>query len=248
MTRLSVNVNKLATLRNSRGKNNPDVVAWAARILDYGAFGITVHPRPDARHIRAADVRQLSDLVSRHPGAEFNVEGYPSAEFLNLIEETRPHQATLVPDPPDAITSDAGWDLERHEDVLRGVIDRLNGLNVRTSLFIDPRTFTRHQEACLARLKPGRCELYTESFAEAFGTAREAEVTEIFRRVGERVTDLGVGLNAGHDLSLKNVGALVRALPKLDEVSIGHALVCEALDRGMSATVEAYLDILGATK
>ena len=244
MTKLSVNVNKLATLRNARGKNNPDLEAWSRRILDLGAFGITVHPRPDARHVRHDDVRSLNRLVAARPGAEFNVEGYPSREFMDLILETRPHQATLVPDPPGAITSDSGWDLEQNEDLLHEVITKLRGAGVRSSLFVDPQAFTRHQEEALTRLKPDRCELYTEAFAEAHATPREAAVTEIYRRAGARITELNVGLNAGHDLNLQNLAALTRAIPKLAEVSIGHALICEALELGMPATIKAYLEIL----
>ena len=251
MTRLSVNVNKLATLRNARGKNNPDLVAWAKRILGFGAAGITVHPRPDERHVRFDDVRALSRVVAEwNKGgarAEFNVEGYPSSEFMDLIAETKPHQATLVPDPPDAITSNAGWDLEAHEELLEDVIKKLRGQSVRSSLFVDPATFSQYQESALSRLKPERVELYTESFAEAFGTPRETEVANLFATVGRLVNAMRIELNAGHDLNLINLGALVRAVPSIREVSIGHALICEALELGMASTVAAYLGVLKRT-
>ena len=253
MTLLSVNVNKLATLRNARGKNNPDVLAWSRRILDFGAHGITVHPRPDARHVRFDDVRLLKPMIAawneangRH--AEFNVEGYPSPDFLDLIEEVRPDQATLVPDPPDAITSNAGWDLESTEDDLEVVIKRLRGLGVRTSLFLDPATFTRYQESSLSRLRPERVELYTEAFAEAHGTAGAAEVDALYASVGGLINALKIELNAGHDLSQHNLAALLAAVPTVREVSIGHALICEALDAGMAATVAAYLELVGARR
>jgi pyridoxine 5-phosphate synthase len=250
MTLLSVNVNKLATLRNSRGKNNPDVVAWSRRILEYGAHGITVHPRPDARHVRFDDVRALRPMIDawnaeRHH-AEFNVEGYPAEDFLDLIEETRPDQATLVPDPPGAITSNAGWDLEAAEDELEPVIKRLRGLGVRTSLFVDPATFTQYQESSLSRLKPERVELYTEAFAEACGTADEARVNQLYRTVADLVNALKIELNAGHDLSQNNLASLLTAVPSIREVSIGHALVCEALEGGMKSTIANYLRLIGS--
>src|SRR5882757_3524182 len=173
MTRLSVNVNKLATLRNSREKNLPDVAELAKKILSYGAHGITVHPRPDGRHIRLADVHDLHDLVDRWNRAEsekveFNIEGYPSDEFLQLIEKIKPDQATLVPDPPEALTSNAGWDIHRHETELKRIMAQIKKSSVRISLFVDPKMLDASQEQALARLKPDRIELYTEAYSDHF--------------------------------------------------------------------------------
>ena len=243
MTRLSVNVNKLATLRNARGGNQPDVRRLSQKILDYGAHGITVHPRPDGRHIRTEDVRTLRALC-RERNVEFNVEGYPSREFMQLVDEARPAQATLVPDPPDAITSNAGWNLEKSEDLLREVIGELRGMQVRTSLFIDPKVFSRYQREVLAALKPERIELYTERFAETRGQLDAAAVLETYAEAARYTVGLGIGINAGHDLSQTNLLELLRAIPDLDEVSIGHALICEALEQGLETTIKSYLNIL----
>jgi pyridoxine 5-phosphate synthase len=251
MTHLSVNVNKLATLRNSRGKDNPNVAALAQKILDYGAHGITVHPRPDERHIRAADVPVLRRLVQDYNGGrdqksliEFNVEGYPSEEFLRLVEKNLPHQATLVPDPPDAITSNAGWDLVANRDFLARVIERLNKSQIRVSLFVEPAKFDHAQEAALQALKPGCIELYTEAFADAFTRADREIVTRAYARLAKIAQDLGIGVNAGHDLSQANLGFLLRSVPQIKEVSIGHALICEALEEGLETTVKKYLAIV----
>jgi pyridoxine 5-phosphate synthase len=250
MTHLSVNVNKLATLRNSRGKNNPDVAALARKILSYGAHGITVHPRPDERHIRAADVPVLRDVVDSYNGpdhrhsVEFNVEGYPSEDFLRLVEKTRPHQATLVPDPPEAITSNAGWDLKTNQDFLAGVLSRLNAAGIRVSLFVEPAKFDGAQESALRTLKPGRIELYTEAYADAYTTALRDTVTRDYARVAKIAAGLGIGVNAGHDLSQENLRFLLQQIPQIKEVSIGHALICEALEQGLETTVRNYLAIV----
>ena len=247
MSRLSVNVNKLATLRNARGKNTPDVTACSRRILEYGAHGITVHPRPDGRHIRAEDVWEIGDLVAEWNrggrAAEFNVEGYPSPEFLQMIERAKPDQATLVPDPPEALTSNAGWDLVAREAELREVLTHLRGLT-RVSLFVDPAVFDGAQVEALARLRPDRVELYTEAYADAFGGVEREKVTGIYRRVGARAAELGLGVNAGHDLNQANLGYLLRHVPQIEEVSIGHALICEALCDGLETTVRRYLAIV----
>ncbi len=250
MTHLSVNVNKLATLRNSRGKNNPDVTKLARKILSYGAQGITVHPRPDERHIRASDVPLLRALVESYNGpdhqhsVEFNVEGYPSTDFLRLLAQHPPHQATLVPDPPDAITSNAGWDLVANKDFLAGVLARLGAAGIRVSLFVEPAKFDRAQEEALAALRPGRIELYTEAFAEAFPTRERDKVTEDYARVARFASDLGIGVNAGHDLSQENLRFLLQRVPQIKEVSIGHALICEALEQGLETTVKNYVAIV----
>jgi len=249
MTALSVNVNKWATLRNARGKNLPDIVASAERILSFGAHGITVHPRPDQRHIRTDDVSELKQVVDtwnrkKSDPVEFNVEGYPSAEFLGLIKTTRPHQATLVPDPPEALTSNAGWNLKTSHDFLRQIIPQIQNWGIRVSLFVDPAEISTDELDLLNRLRPDRVELYTEGFADAYGTPNQATVTGLYRRVGLQIFDLGIGLNAGHDLNQQNLGTLLTALPCIEEVSIGHALICEAIEQGLSTTLKNYLHII----
>ncbi|MBX3023050.1 MAG: pyridoxine 5'-phosphate synthase [Bdellovibrionales bacterium] len=249
MTRLSVNVNKLATLRNSREKNLPDVTRMARQILAYGAHGITVHPRPDGRHIRHADVFSLAEMIagwnSSQPPVEFNIEGYPAPEFLQLLTEIRPNQATLVPDPPEALTSNAGWDLVRSEALLRDVLLRVQTSGARVSLFIDPFRFDDAQGAALKRLKPERIELYTEKFSDSFHTPQRDSVTAEYARVAQFADNLGIGVNAGHDLNQENLRYLVEKISLLDEVSIGHALICEALEQGLETTVRNYLRLLG---
>jgi len=248
MTHLSVNVNKLATLRNSRGKNSPDVAALARKILHYGAHGITVHPRPDGRHIRSHDVHALHELVREHNAqgraVEFNIEGFPSEDFLQLIGDSRPHQATLVPDPPEALTSNAGWDLVANKSELKKVLGRLKEWGTRVSLFIEPAKFDRAQEAALAELKPDRIELYTEAYADAYPGKERDPVTREYARVAGIAADLGIGVNAGHDLNQQNLGHLLRSVPQISEVSIGHALICEALEQGLELTVRNYLAIV----
>jgi pyridoxine 5-phosphate synthase len=244
MTRLSVNVNKLATLRNSRGKNTPDVAALGRKILHYGAQGLTVHPRPDGRHIRTPDVWALRKICAEAK-VEFNVEGYPSAEFLQLVASVRPAQATLVPDPPEALTSNAGWNLESAERQLTDVLATLRAAGIRSSLFIDPKTFTRFQGESLVRLKPDRVELYTERYADSYPepSQREKVIAE-YRLSAEFAQKNGIGVNAGHDLNQENLGYLVKRIPWIDEVSIGHALIAEALEEGLAKTIAAYLKIL----
>ncbi len=233
MTRLSVNVNKLATLRNARGANNPDVVQWAIDIERFGAQGITVHPRPDERHIRRSDVRELKKAVT----TEFNIEGYPSEEFIALVIEVKPHQVTLVPDPPGALTSNAGWDAKTHKSFLKEVIARFKGEGIRTSLFMgaDPELI-----AHAADTGTDRIELYTEPYAANFPVERAAAVAP-FARAAQHATEHGLGLNAGHDLDRKNLAFFKANMPGLLEVSIGHALICDALIFGMENAVQLYL-------
>lgn len=248
MTRLSVNVNKLATLRNSREKNLPDVTVLARKILTYGAHGITVHPRPDGRHIRKADVYSLREMIAdwnrSHQPVEFNIEGYPSEDFVQLIADVRPDQATLVPDPPEALTSNAGWDLVKSEGVLAGILPQLQSSGARVSLFVEPETFTADQAAALLRLKPERIELYTEMYSETYGKPEGESVTAQYARVAELANSNRIGVNAGHDLNQQNLGFLIARIPVIDEVSIGHALICEALEQGMETTIRNYLHIL----
>jgi pyridoxine 5-phosphate synthase len=247
MTKLSVNVNKLATLRNSRGKNRPDVQAWAARLLTWGAQGITVHPRPDGRHIRLSDVAPLKALVDRFPLAEFNIEGYPSADFLTMVGRIKPHQVTLVPDPPDTLTSNAGWDFVGGRDALVPALATLRAHGLRSSLFLDPWTFrAAEQRDALLKLKPDRVELYTERFADDFGTDRESATLALYQESALWCVRQGIAVNAGHDLDLHNLKTLVRAMPDLAEVSIGHALICDGLEWGLETTLKRYLDVLAS--
>jgi pyridoxine 5-phosphate synthase len=253
MTKLSVNVNKLAVLRNSRGKNIPDVGEAARQILQWGAHGITVHPRPDGRHIRIRDVEELSLIVAQHRTnsgleVEFNIEGYPSEDFLTLIERIKPDQATLVPDPPSALTSDAGWRVNENRDFLANVCLILKQCGVRSSLFIDPARCNDQEFAALASAKCDRIELYTESFSLHHGTKGQDSILGSYVTAAERARDMGLGINAGHDLNQKNLSTLTGAIPFINEVSIGHALISEALYDGLEKTVKNYLRILGWIK
>ncbi len=234
--RLSVNINKIATLRNARGGNTPSVTDAAANCEAFGAQGITVHPRPDERHIRYADVRALKSLVT----TEFNVEGYPNASFLKLVEEVQPHQVTLVPDPPGALTSNAGWDTVNRKAELTEIISRLKRQGMRTSIFIGT------DEALLraaAETGTDRVELYTEPYADLFSTNKE-EAIDAFVKAGEVALEEGLGLNAGHDLNLDNLGYFALNVPGLLEVSIGHALISDALYYGLENTIQLYLRAL----
>ena len=246
MTHLSINLNKVALVRNTRDLNLPDVERAARLCLDAGAHGVTLHPRPDQRHARPSDVRALRALVhERGGGAELNVEGYPTEDFLALVCETRPHQCTLVPDAPDQRTSDHGWDVRAHAALLRETVDRLHRAGVRVSLFVDAATPEDAERAALAReVGADRVELYTEPWARAFGTAAQDRVLASFARAAERAHAAGLGVNAGHDLNLRNLPPFVAALPVLDEVSIGHAFTADALEMGYSAAVRAYLAAL----
>jgi pyridoxine 5-phosphate synthase len=242
MTQLSVNVNKLATLRNSRGKNNPDVVQMALSIITYGAEGITVHPRPDGRHIRTADVFALKEAID----VELNIEGYPSPDFLALVQQVRPAQCTLVPDPPEVLTSNAGWQVTEHHVFLTQVVKQLQDYGVRTSLFIDPKQCSAVDAAHLQRIGTDRVELYTEAYAEDYGTPQATTTLLTYQQCAQHMIALGIGLNAGHDLNLTNLRHFVQSVPGIQEVSIGHALICDALELGMQISVERYLSCLKA--
>lgn len=233
MTRLSVNINKIATIRNARGGNLPDVTKAALDIERFGAEGITVHPRPDERHIRYSDVREIRPLVK----TEFNIEGNPIPSFIDLVSEVVPDQVTLVPDAPDAITSNAGWDTLRHREFLTEVIARFKALGIRTSVFVDPvPEMVAGAKACGA----DRVELYTAAFAEQYAAGAEKAVAP-YLAAAEEARRVGLGLNAGHDLNLENLAFFIRTIPWTDEVSIGHALISDALYMGLEATVKAYL-------
>ncbi|MDE5418078.1 pyridoxine 5'-phosphate synthase [Labilibaculum sp. DW002] len=236
MTRLSVNINKIATLRNARGGNTPNVCKMALDCERFGAEGITVHPRPDERHIRYQDVMDLKDLVT----TEFNIEGYPTEDFIDLVLKAKPAQVTLVPDPPEAITSNAGWDTVANKDFLIEVINRFKAANIRTSIFVD--TNLKNVEGAKAT-GTDRIELYTEPFADNYPNNPE-EAVRPFAIAAEKAHKLGLGVNAGHDLSLENLKFFNENVPNLAEVSIGHALVADALYFGMENTVQMYLRCL----
>ena len=237
MTKLSVNINKLATLRNARGKNNPDLTKWAQKIESYGSQGITVHPRPDERHIRRSDVYSLKEIVS----TEFNIEGYPSDEFLGLIEKINPDQCTLVPDPPEALTSNAGWVVSNSLELLKKTMNKLRPLGVRVSVFMEPKTTSLEDLKTLKELGVHRIEIYTEDFALE---PDNESVLNSYRKLADDSLSVGLELNAGHDLNQKNLSQLLKVIPEIKEVSIGHALICEALEDGMEATINSYLKIL----
>lgn len=239
MTILSVNVNKIALLRNSRGSNNPDVLAFVRRLIGLGVKGITVHPRPDERHVTRQDVLGITALLVDFPDVEFNIEGYPSEAFMALIERVRPAQCTLVPDLPGQLTSDHGWDVPAHETQLAAVLADLRAWNVRSSLFLDPEPDLVDHAAAV---KTDRIELYTEAYARAFGGPQEESVLAAYRSTAARATALGIGVNAGHDLSLANLARFLE-IPAILEVSIGHALVVESLEWGVDRVVQRYLAI-----
>lgn len=233
MTKLSVNINKIATVRNARGGNIPNVAEAAVNCERFGAEGITVHPRPDERHIRYNDAREIKPLVK----TEFNIEGYPNEKFLQLIEEVKPHQVTLVPDPPDALTSNAGWDTKTHQDFLKTVIERIHKAGCRCSIFVDTNpTNTEYAKTC----GTDRIEMYTEPYAENYATNKEAAI-QPFIEISKLAHKLGLGINAGHDLSLENLEYFNEKIPYLDEVSIGHALISDALYFGLENTIQMYL-------
>ncbi|MDI1324306.1 MAG: pyridoxine 5'-phosphate synthase [Algoriphagus sp.] len=232
MTKLSVNINKIATLRNARGGNNPNVVKVALDAERFGAQGITVHPRPDERHIRYQDVLDLAKVVT----TEFNIEGYPDQRFMQLIREVKPAQATLVPDPPDAITSSTGWDTIAHQSMLKEIVEELHEIGTRVSIFINPET--KYFEP--AKLTgTDLVELYTEPYATHYYENREAAVKP-YIEVANLARELGLGINAGHDLDLHNLAFLKQSIPFMDEVSIGHALICDALYYGLENTIQMY--------
>jgi pyridoxine 5-phosphate synthase len=238
MVQLSVNVNKIATLRNARGGDRPSVVQAARTCIEAGCQGITVHPRPDGRHIRTHDVLDLAAMLT----VEFNIEGYPSPEFLHLVCRVRPAQCTLVPDAPDVLTSNVGWNLKGDVAWLREVLKRLHGHGIRTSLFLEPDS---EQVRRAQELGTDRIELYTERYARMFGTPEREKVFNTYYQAALTAQEVGLGLNAGHDLNLENLSYFAQRIPGLLEVSIGHALICDALDMGLRQAVKAYLRALG---
>lgn len=233
MTHLSVNINKIATLRNARGGNIPNVLQAAIDCQRFGAEGITVHPRPDERHIRYQDVRDIKPIIT----TEFNIEGYPSDSFIDLVLSVKPHQVTLVPDPPEAITSSNGWDTIAHKEYLKRIISIFHSNGIRTSIFVNPDVeLVKHA----ADTKTDRVELYTEPYASNYALNREKAI-EPFVAAAVAANSVGLDLNAGHDLSLENLNYFAKNIPNLLEVSIGHALISDALYFGLENTIQLYL-------
>ena len=238
---LSVNVNKVALLRNTRSLGLPSVVRAATLALQAGAHGITVHPRPDERHIRAHDVHELAELLKDWPQAEYNIEGNPFHNLMDFVRQVRPHQVTFVPDSVEQSTSDHGWSFPQDAQRLAPLIDEAHDLGVRVSLFMDPHGDAM---AAVAALRADRVELYTEGYARAWGTASLAAVLAPYTDAARRALALGLGVNAGHDLNRDNLRAFLEAVPGVGEVSIGHALIADALELGLTQTVREYLQCL----
>ena len=241
MALLSVNINKFALLRNSRGTNHPDLVEVAKKCIDYGAQGITLHPRPDERHAKFSDLPIISKLVSDYSNVEFNIEGYPSERFVNEVNKIKPDQVTLVPDPPGALTSSFGWDCLKYKTLLIDVVKDFQQKNIRVSLFVNPSIESLIN---LNEILPDRVELYTFDFAKNFVFDQENAIKpylEVTQFLQENIPS--ISLNAGHDLNLKNLNYLLTKIPSIKEVSIGHALVCDAFEYGLKDTIQKYLTI-----
>lgn len=236
MTRLSVNINKIATLRNARGENVPDVQRFAADCERFGAQGITVHPRPDERHITRRDVELLAPAVT----TEFNIEGYPDDRYMEIVLAAHPAQATLVPDSPSQLTSNAGWDVKGNREFLRGIVSRLKEAGIRVSIFVDADV---EQVKAAAEVGADRVELYTKPYADNYAADR-AKAVEPFVRASAAAAECGLGVNGGHDLNSVNLAYFAEKLPRLDEVSIGHAIVSDALYLGIEETIHRYLECL----
>jgi len=239
-TALSVNVNKVAWLRNARGGKQPSVVDFSRQCLEGGAAGITVHPRQDQRHIKWQDVYDLAQLLEEFPKAEFNIEGTPNDELLNTVMEIKPDQCTLVPDSPDQLTSDHGWDVGKHESVLRDVLSRLNEAGIRTCLFVD---MDEKQLEKIQQLGANRVELYTGPYADSYGSSSMDQIVKQFHDTARTAIDLGLEINAGHDLNQINLAHFLQSVDQVREVSIGHAFVCDCLQAGLPATLAGYLKL-----
>lgn len=240
MTKLSVNINKIATIRNARGGNTPDVVLAAKRIQEFGGEGITVHPRPDERHIRYADVFAIKPIIT----TEFNIEGYPSDKFVDLVLKAKPTQVTLVPDAPDAITSNAGWDTKTNQSLLTDLVGKFSEAGVRTSIFVDANV---EMVEYAAKIGADRIELYTEPYASGYKVDKEAAIKP-FIEAAEYAKKKGLQVNAGHDLNLDNLAYFSEKIPFIKEVSIGHWLISDALYYGLETTIKMYKDCLVSTK
>lgn len=240
MTKLSINLNKFALLRNSRGRDYPNVLQMAERCVAAGAHGITIHPRPDQRHAKYSDAEELSQWAKQHPHIELNIEGYPLPEFLDVVKAAQPHQCTLVPDDPNQLTSDHGWDLQKDHNLVVPIVQELQAQKIRVSLFMDPEPASM---PLAKKIGAHRIELYTESYAQAFGTPSQEAVRAKYQKTAAKAQELGLEVNAGHDLSLENLGYFLQ-IPEILEVSIGHALVVESFDEGLEATIQKYLQII----
>lgn len=239
-TLFSINFNKIALLRNSRGRDYPSVTTFAQKAIDLGVRGLTLHPRPDQRHARYSDVSDLSALAAKNPGTELNIEGYPTDKFLDIVIEANAHQCTLVPDAPDQITSDHGWDIKRDGERLKPIIDRLKKQGIRVSLFMDPDP---EQIELVIKTGTDRIELYTEEYAENYHTHACDSILEKYRKSIFFARELGLGINAGHDLNLENLARFL-TIEGIEEVSIGHAVIVESLEMGFENVVRQYLDII----
>ena len=243
MTKLSINVNKVALLRNQRHVGYPDVVKASESVIAAGAHGITVHPRPDERHIRAHDVYDLAEMLKDHPTIEYNIEGNPFQNFMKFCRDTRPHQATLVPDAPGVATSDTGWDVFADEERLRPVIKELKDLGCRVVLFMNPLP---EAMAKVAEVGADRIELYTGPYSDGFTEGNGEAMADLYARSAQAALDAGLGVNAGHDLTTENLPLFKSRLPQLDEVSIGHAVIADALWKGFDQTVKDFLKALAS--
>ena len=239
MQNLSVNLNKIALLRNSRGSDFPNVIEFAKKFIDLGVKGITVHPRHDERHIKRQDARELAELLKGYPGIELNIEGYPSKEYMDLISDIRPDQCTIVPDSDDQLTSDHGWDIRKNKIFLKEIISLIKKREIRASIFVDP---DMDQIKLAPETGTDRIELYTESYASSFGTPANDHIFNKFRRCAETAQELGIGVNAGHDLNLMNLPGFLE-IKGILEVSIGHALTVECIEIGMKEVIKRYLNI-----
>lgn len=239
MTKLSVNVNKIALLRNSRGRDFPNVISFVKKFIELGVHGITVHPRQDERHITVKDAYELAAFLKDFPNVEYNIEGFPSAEFMKIINETKPNQCTLVPDGINQVTSDHGWDMTKHKKWISELATEISDYGVRSAVFLDPEI---EQVKLVAQTGVDRIELYTEEYASSYGTENQERVLHKYQQATKQAQDLGLGVNAGHDLDSHNLGAFLQ-IPSILEVSIGHVLTIECLLEGMPTVVKKYLDI-----
>ncbi|MDE0092463.1 MAG: pyridoxine 5'-phosphate synthase [Oligoflexia bacterium] len=243
-TKLSVNINKIATLRNARGKNVPDLIHFAKIILKSKVCGLTVHPRPDSRHILYKDVFNLSELLKNYPNKDLNIEGYPSDEFIELVKQVQPQQCTLVPDTPEVLTSNAGWNFTENKLLLKHITQELKISQIRVSLFLDPFTMDNKQYRALKSITPDRVELYTETYAENYANQDKSRFLEKYKQCSNQVNQLNIQVNAGHDLNQQNLFELLKAIPHIKEVSIGQALIAEALEEGILTTINNYIKII----
>lgn len=240
-TQLSVNLNKIALLRNARGRDYPSVIEFSRKVLETTAVGVTMHPRPDQRHARNSDVYELAELLIDNPGKELNIEGNPADEFMKLVLDIKPHQCTLVPDDPDQVTSDHGWDLHRDMDFVRSQVARLNDVGIRTSIFMDP---VATDMELAAQTGTDRIELYTEQYAENYGHHDQDKILRLYRQTAETAQQQGMAVNAGHDLNLDNLELFLTGVSDVREVSIGHAITVESLEYGFTPTLKRYLEII----